>query len=414
MSNKTQIQTPPAQTDPQINSQNSPQTSVQSNSQVEQARQRLLSLEGVLNRLIIGHEEAVKGLMLALVAREHIALIGPPGTAKTMLATTAAKLLDAKCFTYLMTRFTTYEELVGMIDILALNNNELKRRWSSLFEADIAFLDELFKSNSAILNALLSLMQERVVYDAVTGQPVAARLWTLIGASNEIPLDEELQAVYDRFAVKVFIQYISDDAKILAALKARWSSTSSFTQPIASMDDVRTLHSFAIALLQKGKIKNLGEVVGLYHINMTPMVRALRAKGIVLSDRMVLEKLAELYASYLVLYGITPENMVNAVYDTITLVARTPQEAAEIKKVIEDSLGEVAELSKKLEQAKSMLKNDEEGALKIFKEIASYDVSRLVNKPWLKPRIEAIVKTAQEYAKSTQEIIERKKALMER
>jgi MoxR-like ATPase len=383
-------------------------------SRVEEARQRLLAVEAALNRIVIGHEEAVRALMLALVAREHIVLIGPPGTAKTMLATTAAKLLGAKCYTYLMTRFTTYEELFGIFDILALiNNGELKRRWTSIIDSDLVFIDEIFKGSGAILNALLSLMQERVIYDPATGQPMATRLWTLIAASNEVPLDEELQALYDRFAVRVFMQYLNDDVKLLAALTARWNSGASFTQPIASMDDVRTLHKFAISLLQKGKIKNLGEVVKLYHVNMTPLVRTLRAKGIVLSDRMVLEKLAELYAAHLVLYGITPENIVNAVYDTITLVAKTPQEAAEIKKIIEESLGEVAELSKKLEQAKSMLKKDEEGALRLFKEIASYDVSQLANKPWLKPRVEAIIKVAQEYARKTQEIIQQKKALLE-
>jgi MoxR-like ATPase len=414
MSYKTQIQTPPAQTSPQASPQAGSQTNHQTQTQhrVELARKRLLEVEATLNRLVIGHEEAVRALMLALVAREHVVLIGPPGTAKTMLAKYTAKLLDASCYVYLMTRFTVYDEIFGPVDVEALvKNNELRRRWSSITKADIVVLDEVFKANSAILNSLLSLMQERVVYDGVTGQEIRANLWTLIGASNEIPLDEELQALYDRFAVKSFIQYI-DDAKMLTALMARWNS-SILAHPIASMDDVRTLHEFAVTLLQKGKIKNMGEVLKLYHVNMVPMVRSLRAKGIVISDRMVLEKLAELYAARLALYGITEENVINAAYDIIMFAAKTPQEAAEIKKTIDDSLGEVAELSRKLEQAKAMLKNDEEGALKIFKEIASYDVSRLVAKPWLKPRVEAIVKVAQEYAQRTQEIIRQKKALME-
>ncbi|MFZ8809519.1 MAG: AAA family ATPase [Pyrobaculum sp.] len=378
---------------------------------VEEARQRLLAVESALNKLVIGHENVVKALMTALTAREHIVLIGPPGTAKTMLATTAAKLLGAKCYTYLMTRFTTPEELFGMFDILALNNGELKRRWTSIVDSELAFLDEIFKGSGPILNTLLSLMQERVIYDAATGQPMATKLWTLIGASNEVPLEEELQAVYDRFAVRVFLQYLDDDNKLLEALMARWVNSTTPKQ-LATMDDVRVLHEFAVTLL-RSKIKNLGEVVKLYFVNAAPLIKTLRSRGVMVSDRMVIEKFALLYASRLALYGITPENIVNAIYDTIPLIARTPQEAAEIQKVIEDSLGEVAELSKKLEQAKSMLKKDEEGALKIFKEIASYDVSRLANKPWLKPRVEAIIRVAQDYAQKTQQIIQQKKALLE-
>ena len=401
----------PEKTD-QIPSQPQP---VQSQaSPVELARQKLLAVEAALNRVVIGHEDVVRALMVAFVSGEHIALIGPPGTAKTMLVVTAARLLNARSYTYLMTRFTVFDELFGPVDITALTKGELRRRWSGIVEADIVFLDEIFKAGSAILNSLLSLMQERIVYDPMSGQPIQTKLWTLIGASNEIPSDEELQALYDRFAVKTFINYLDNDDRLLAAITARWQGNGVPAQPVASMDDVKMLHSYAVALLQRGKIKDLGEVIKLCNVNILPFVKTLRAKGIILSDRTIIARLPILYAAMLALYGVTPENIAGAIYEVIPYVARTPQEAAEIRKVLDESLGEVAELTKKLEQAKALLKVDKyEDALKLFKEVATYDVTRLTSKPWLKPRVEAVIRIAQDYVQKVQEHLERSRALKE-
>jgi MoxR-like ATPase len=381
---------------------------------VETARQRLQQVESLLNRLVVGREDAIRAVMLALVAREHAVMIGPPGTAKSYLVLSLSRLIQARFYAYLMTRYTTYDELFGPVDISALaQSGELRRRWSAIISSDIVFLDEIFKASSAILNALLSLMQERVVYDPISGQAVQTKLWSLIAASNETPLDEELQALYDRFAVRVFISYLDDDAKLLSALIARWQQNGSI-QPAASMDDVRALHEYAIALLSRGKIKDLGEVIKLYHVNMVPLVKTLRAKGVIVSDRSIVEKLPKLYASYLALYGVTADNIVNAVYDIILFSARTPQELADIRKAIDESLGEVAELSRRLEQGKQMLRaGNLQAALEAFREVAAYDVSRLAAKPWLKPRVEALIRVAQEYVRRTEEIIQQIRALQE-
>jgi MoxR-like ATPase len=375
---------------------------------VEEAKAKIENVRQVLHKTIIGHEEAIDVAIIALIAKEHIVLIGPPGTAKTMLATSISRLLSARHYMYLMTRFTSFDEIFGPIDILALTRGELRRMWSAIVEADIIFLDEIFKASSAILNALLSLMQERVVYDPLTGSAIQTPLWTLIAASNEAPVDEELQALYDRFAVKVFVQYLDDDARLLSALMARWQSNVTI-QPLASMEDVKTLHEHAIALLSRGK-----DIVKLYHVNVVPLVKTLRTRGIIVSDRTIIEKLPKLYAAYLALQGVTPDNIINAAYDIMLYAARTPQELNDIKKAIDESLGEVAELSRKLEQGKQMLRvNNLHAALEAFREVAAYDVSRLTSRPWLKPRVEALIKTAQDYVKKTQEIIQQIRALQE-
>ncbi|MGC8983593.1 MAG: AAA family ATPase, partial [Desulfurococcaceae archaeon] len=196
---------------------------------VKAARERLLAVEKALNTTIVGHEDMVSALLYASIAGEHVVFISPPGTAKTYLVKTFAKLLNAQHYSYLLTKFTSYDELFGAVDITALAQGSYKRNWSRLVSADIIFLDEVFKANSAILNALLSLLQERVVYDPLTGAEVQARLHTVVGASNEVPEDGELQALYDRFAIRVFSDYLSDDVMLLKALEARWANSNGVT-----------------------------------------------------------------------------------------------------------------------------------------------------------------------------------------
>jgi MoxR-like ATPases len=331
-------------------------------------------------------------------------MVGPPGTAKSYLAASLARLLSARFYVYLLTKFTTYDDIFGPVDIVALSQGQYRRVWSSIINAEIVFLDEIFKASTAVLNTLLLLLQERVVYDPFSGAPMAAQLWTLIGASNETPQEEELQALYDRFAVKVFVKYLDDDVKLLTALQARWQNGAA-ASAVASMDDVKALHDYSIKLLSVGKIKDVGETLKLYHINVVPLAKSLRAKGILVSDRTLVEKLPKLYAAYLAVNGVTADNLINAAYEIIKYAARTPEELREIEKIINEALGEVAELSRKLEQAKSQLRaGNLEQAKALFREVATYDVSRLQNKPWLRPRIEALVSVAQSYVKKIEEI----------
>jgi len=365
---------------------------------VREARERLLKVFSTLNSYVVGHEEYSKALLLALVSREHVVLISPPGTAKSYMVHLLSKLLNARFYKYLLTKFTDYSELFGTVDISSLANGRYRRNWSDIVRADIVFLDEVFKANSAILNSLLSMMQERVVYDPMTGQAMEVKLWTLVGASNEVPSEEELQALYDRFAIRVFSDYLSDDAMLLRALEARWLGNSNDVKPVASMEDVKALHEYAIKLIT-ARIKQLGDhLYKIYHLNAIPLIKSLRSKGVLISDRTVIEKLPKLYAAYLTLFGITMDNIMNAIYDLLPYLASDRSQLSDIKKVIEESLGEVAELASKLEEAKKMIRSGHlRGALEKLEEILNFDVSKLANKPWLKPRAEAIIRLAREY-----------------
>jgi MoxR-like ATPase len=377
----------------------------QNQNSIEIARERLIAVENALNNTVVGHEDFVKALMLGVVAGEHIVVIGPPGTAKSYAVRSFAQLLNAKFYSYLLTKFTSYDELFGAIDVAALAKGEFRRNWSNIIKSDFVFLDEIFKANSAILNALLSLLQERLVYDPMSGQAHSCALWTAVGASNETPEDPELVALYDRFTVKVFIDYLADDASLLKAIQARWLSTQN-PKPMASMDDVKALNNFALTLF-RGKIKDLGDVWKIYHVNVVPTVKKLREKGVLVSDRSIIEKLPKLFSAYLALYGVTVDNVMNAPYDLMLYLARSRDELREIKKAIDELLGEVAEFAKKLEKAKELLRSGNiQGAKSAIIDILNYDVTKLERTPWLKPRVEAILASARQYLQTIEQIEE--------
>ncbi|MEM0026473.1 MAG: AAA family ATPase [Ignisphaera sp.] len=176
-------------------------------------REDLSVLQKVLNELskpFVGREEEARVILLALLTKEHAVLIGEPGTAKSALIRRAAQILNMKCFTYLLTKYTEPAELFGPLDINALKDGKYIRITSNkLPEAEIAFLDEIFKANSAILNTLLTIMNERLFYDGYTEIRVA--LWSLFGASNEVPQEPELEALYDRFLLRHYVKPLPDE-----------------------------------------------------------------------------------------------------------------------------------------------------------------------------------------------------------
>jgi len=393
----TQIQTPP-QAQGVSNGKNP--------NPIEEARRRLLAVESALNQYVIGHENMIKALMVATVAGEHIVIIGPPGTAKSYSIRLLSKLLNAKFYSYLLTRFTSYDELFGTVNILELSKGQYVRNWSAIVSSEFVFLDEIFKANSAILNALLSLLQERVIYDPMSGQAMQTALWTAVGASNEVPEDPELQALYDRFSVKVFINYLDNDAQLLSALQARWLSANNLTA-VATMNDVRILNEYAMKLFI-AKVKDLGEIYKLYHLNVTPLVKGLRSKGVIVSDRTIIEKLPKLFSAYLALYGVTMDNIINGIYDLIVYMAKNRDEVNAINKAIEDAMGEVSELAKKLEKAKEYIKaGNLQAAKDELQNLLNTDINAIVQKAsWLKPRVEAIMSVARQYLDRINTIME--------
>src|SRR5690348_13171810 len=113
----------------------------------------------------------IDGALCAILAREHVLLLGPPGTAKSALVRALAQAFGGQYLERLLTKFSMPEELFGPVSLKGLEQDRFVRiTTGKVPEAEFIFLDEIFKSNSAILNALLTLVNERVFHN--DGAPV--------------------------------------------------------------------------------------------------------------------------------------------------------------------------------------------------------------------------------------------------
>ncbi|HKB36462.1 MAG TPA: AAA family ATPase, partial [Gemmataceae bacterium] len=150
----------------------------------------------------VGKDEIIDLLGVCLVAGENLFILGPPGTAKSALVQDLARRLDGRVFDYLLTRFTEPNELFGPFDIRKLREGELVTNTEGMLpEASLIFLDELLNANSAILNSLLMVLNERVFRRGRETRALPTLM--VVGASNRLPDDDALGALFDRFLLRV-------------------------------------------------------------------------------------------------------------------------------------------------------------------------------------------------------------------
>jgi MoxR-like ATPase len=181
--------------------------------EAEQLRQRINRFRQSLGRFFVAKQDLIDLMVVAAIAQEPLLLVGPPGTAKSDLVLKfkdALGLADEDYFEYMLTRFTEPSEIIGPIDINQLRDGRyIRREQGKLPTARLAFLDEIFKSNSAILNILLTIINERKFYQDGVPQPV--RLRVLFAATNEIPEQGELAALKDRFVLKIESRSVQEE-----------------------------------------------------------------------------------------------------------------------------------------------------------------------------------------------------------
>ena len=181
---------------------------------------KLDEIKTALNAKFYEREAEVEAILIAILSRQHLLMIGPSGTAKSALAVELAKIIqDTKYFQWLLTRFSTPEELFGPLSLKDLEQGVYKRNTKSKMpEVHVVFLDEIFKANSAILNSLLTIINERIFYN--DGSPIPVPLMSVIGASNEYPeVGEGLEALFDRFLLRYEVDYIANDMNFTSMMK---------------------------------------------------------------------------------------------------------------------------------------------------------------------------------------------------
>lgn len=236
---------------------------------IENILKKFNSLESELQSFFFERDDEIRGLLCAVLSNEHLLLVGVPGTAKSLLARTLCNALHMKFFQWLLTKFTTPEEIFGSISLKALEQGKYQRiTKNKLPECNIALIEEVFYANSSILNALNTIMNERLFFNDSLATTVP--LISVIGTTNIIPEEKELQAFYDRFLLRFVVNYIVEDASFVKMMKA-------------NILDTKTSMKFEELKLAQDKVVKIDISSIIDHLLI--IRNKLKEKSIIVSDR---------------------------------------------------------------------------------------------------------------------------------
>lgn len=296
--------------------------------EIHSVREKLQQLLQVIGSQLIERESLVQLIVLSMVAREHLLVLGPPGTAKSAAVRAVAKAFHGNYFEYILGRFSEPSELFGPIDLRKLKEGIVEAETHGMLpEADIAFLDEVFLGSTAILNTLLGILNERRFRRGHTDMHCPLRI--CVAASNSLPEATDLAAFADRFLVRVHVESLPD-SELENLLQAGWTYAA---QPKVALPEI-TL----------SEIDLLSEAI--LGVDMKPLqgalahcIRLLRKSGILLSDRRLV-KAQGLIAASAVLNGsdcASEHDLWPLVY-----VVPTPQEQQQAREVLQQILQQSA------------------------------------------------------------------------
>jgi MoxR-like ATPase len=243
-----------------------------------------------LKRRFVGRDEVVDLIALAATSGEHLFLHGPPGTAKSALIRQFAAAVRGSYFEYLLTRFSEPNEVFGPIDLVRLREGTVATVTTGMLpEGEFIFLDELFNANSAILNNLLTVLNERIYRRGAEIHQLP--LLSLFAASNHLPEDEALRALFDRFLLRCHVENLRRE-EMPRLLAAGWELERA--GPLSSSVSAADLRALAGEVYRV----ELGAILERY----AEVVSRVRDLGVALTDRRAV-KVLKLVAASAVLCG---------------------------------------------------------------------------------------------------------------
>jgi MoxR-like ATPase len=240
---------------------------------------------------LVGRETLIDLILLSCVAEEHLLIIGPPGTGKSAVVRAVSDMFDSQYFEYLLGRFTEPSELFGPIDLQKLKDGIVETSTKNMLpEADIVFLDEVFLGSTAILNALLGILNERTFRRGQTQLKCPLRI--CVAASNHLPQDDSLSAFADRFLVHYFVDNVPD-SQLESLLENGWQY-----QYKKAVEKIELAH--LDQLTEACRQADMSDVTR----PLADCIRLLRKANILLSDRRII-KAQRLIAAAAILDGRT-------------------------------------------------------------------------------------------------------------
>ena len=202
-------------------------------------KKRITTLIKVMSEGVYEKEHILSLALLCSIAGESIFLLGPPGTAKSLVARRLKEVFcEKRSFEYLMSRFSTPDEIFGPVSISKLKNEDVyeRRVEGYLPTATIVFLDEIWKAGPAIQNALLTAINEKIYQNGT--DTIHLPMKGLIAASNELPKEDEgLEALWDRFLVRIVSNCITNEKTFYKMLRQKQSVKVNIPSELCITDD---------------------------------------------------------------------------------------------------------------------------------------------------------------------------------
>lgn len=334
-----------------------------------------------LNEFFVEREEEVTLLIVSLLSKQNALLVGPPGTAKSMLCAGVASHFRTKHFDWLLTKFSPPEELFGPLNIKMLEEGHYERNIADkLPSAETAFLDELFKSNSAILNSLLKIINERIYHN--NGTPISVPLIAMWGASNELPADEDnLSALYDRLLLRKKVDYLSSSDAIQKMLHGSKKYSPKTTISKIELDAM-------IAEAEKVKTESIES-------DALEILFKLKTAGVIVSDRRFKDAMSVIRAVAYI------SGRSEAIQDDLAILQHIFWSKPDEIKIVQQHVLSVANPFANRALELDGVINDMAKAIKQFKEATpeSFEIYNKIIK--LKKQMESEIKKAKEAKKST-------------